>query len=266
MKKSTETRKKLVVKIALVAIFLSLAAPFAGAVFGEEIVVAEEPAVTGITGFVKVEGRSRYLGANGAIFYNDRATVTQFDISRGGWYADIWVSSSGGSGSWKDDFGDEVDYTIGYAVEDGKWNYDVGVAYFDIVGEELGFDNVINPYLKLSRSMSWGSPYLKVEHYMPAGGSLPTSGQQYHVGVSTSGFLFPHVGGRWSGSTTLDVFYDTGAFDFDRGLIGSVEVSAQYNVGGFSVGPTLKWMTPISSMDDGRMSASMVSISLTRAF
>jgi hypothetical protein len=237
---------------------------------GQDLGQAEEESTTAsveedsapISGFIKVEGRDKYLGANGAIFHPDPGTVLQLDLSWRGWYADLWVLHSGGD--WKSTFGHEVDYTIGRSGEIGNYSYDIGVAYFDIVGEETGLEDVLDPYLKISRSFDWGVPYFKFEHYYPVSGSLPGSGQQYHLGVTFAGSIGNRD--RWSWSSTVDSFYDTGAFDFNAGVLGSVTGTLTYNLGAISVGPSAKWITPISSMNDGREGDTMLSLAITHNF
>lgn len=230
---------------------------------GQDLGQAEEEVVAApVSGFIKVEGRDKYLGANGAIFHPDPGTVLQLDVSWRGWYVDAWVLHSGGE--WKSTFGHEVDYTVGRAGEVGDYAYDVGVAYFDIIDGGVGFEDVLNPYLKVSRSFEWGVPHVKFEHYFPIGGPLPASGQQYHLGATFTGSFGARD--RWAWSGTVDGFYDTGAFDFDAGVLGSVSGALTYNLGAVSVGPSAKWITPVSSMDDGRQGDTMYLFTITHNF
>jgi hypothetical protein len=198
---------------------------------------------------------SKDVGSNGGVFYDKNTLQCSAGFSGpAGFSGGVWIGR--GEGPWmQEDFGDEVDLNFGRSGKIGTIDWDLRVAYFFVYhpGGSGRFADVLNPTVEVSKTFDLGgmgnsvTVYGKFEHYLPAWGATPGSGQIVRLGVTQA---LP----GWKADTSVkaEVFYDTGAFGNDSGVLGDVSITVLKRFGSFSAGPTVKYYTPLSSLSDGR--------------
>lgn len=198
---------------------------------------------------------SKYLFINGAIFYDE--PVAQTDLLVGlpkGFYFDLWWSVGLDDTNLSSNFGDEVDYTLGWAGNIGNFDVNLGVSYFDLFKllDTGGDGDVLQPYIELGRTLKLGekhelTPSLAFQWHQPFKSSMSSGG--YLIGGVRDQFqLNPRV----SINSEVGLVYDTGAYNYDNGLVGfaSLEASWQLTEKFAMQLPSIMVTEPISTSDE----------------
>lgn len=179
---------------------------------------------------------NQYLGANGDIFYDGPVIQPDLFIAfPNGLYADVWVSRA--DGNLGEDFGDELDLTVGWSNE----RLDVSAARFWVLGGDVAqLKAVFAPWL-----LDYGANSFildtKIEYYWPTASGGPAEGTMLRIGLSYSRQLSE----RWSLSQRGGVFWDSGAFGYERGYLAEWRGGVSFSWKGMSIGPVVKFTTPI---------------------
>jgi hypothetical protein len=232
-------RTKLTIIAGLFVLFLAVAVSAS----------AEEPAKKETTHTFSVTGWTEYIGGNGALFHEYATMQSDWTVDFPGCgYGNVWVSFGLDDSNLSSNFGDELDLTVGCAGSFRGFNWDTGLLYIDVVPLMAVENDIVDPYISLSRSFgSWGLT-LKVESYLPVGGEIE-GGWLVHLRGSTS----VSVAGRSFGLAP-SLTRDDGAFGFDPAWMSQLIVSTDFAVGdsGVILTPKLKVVSPLTSVDDGR--------------
>lgn len=198
---------------------------------------------------------SKYLFISGVVYHDE--PVAQTDLFVGlpkGFYADLWWSVGLDGTDASSDFGDEIDYTVGWAGSFGKLDVDLGIAYFDSfeLFDTGGDGDVLQPYIELSKTLKLGekhklTPYTAFQWQQPLKSSMSNGG--YLIGgVSDLFQISPKV----SVNSKVGVLYDTGAYNYDNGLVGFAKLEASWQLTKkFSMQlPSIMATKPISTSDE----------------
>lgn len=182
------------------------------------------------SGYFGTATLSQYFGANGASFYGDPVQQSFFTLTCGAWNFDVWHSSDvEDSDLWENDFGHELDLTLFWTRSLGQYDVTAGVAWF-ILADIAGGD-VVRPYVEVGRSFRTSSkyslrPYVSLETYESTTSVGPTPGQAYHFGLGHVVSFSERVGLAFK----TEAFYDTGAFDFESGLVWLINGQITWNI------------------------------------
>jgi len=218
---------KKVVIVSLMSVFLS-----AGTVFAAEEIKAEKP----FTITLSSKWMSSYLGAAGSKFHG---RVVQSELlleTPSGFYFGIWNSVGLNDSDWSGDYGDEMDYTIGWSgpVFD-DFNLDVGITYWDCLDVGRMFDksgeDVLYPYIELSKEIynknnHTFTPYIKVAVPYPAKTTAPERGVYIFSGLRHGW----QINDKLSFSQDIGLVHDDGAFGMDSGFEGAYKLSLDYSL------------------------------------
>jgi hypothetical protein len=77
--------------------------------------------------------RAQYLGVNGSIFLDNPVIQTDLGLRWDNLYANIWWSVGLDDSDLNSNFGDEVDLTLGWAKTNGRFTWDTGLLYLEVV-------------------------------------------------------------------------------------------------------------------------------------
>lgn len=218
-------------------------------------VVAETEAEDKLTVNLSTKVWSEYLFTNGAIFHDK--PVVQTDLFVGlpkGFYADLWWSAGLDGTDASSDFGDEIDYTLGWAGSLGKLDVDLGITYIDLFelfdsGED---GDVLQPYIELGQTLKLGEKheftlYTVFQWHQPLKDSMSNGGYLIS-GAKDLWQISPKV----SVSSEVSVLYDSGAYNYDDGLVGFANFEMSWQITkSFSMQlPSIKVAEPISTSDE----------------
>lgn len=198
---------------------------------------------------------SEYLFTNGAIFHDEPVVQTDLFVELPhGFYFDLWWSVGLDGTDASSDFGDEIDYTVGWAGNFGKLDVDLGIAYFDLfeLFDAGGDGDVLQPYIELGKTLKLGE-----KHKLTLNTAFQWQ-QPLKNSMSSGGYLIGGVSDLWQISPTVSinsevsVLYDTGAYNYDNGLVGFVNFETSWQITrSFSVQlPSIKVAEPISTSDE----------------
>lgn len=213
---------------------------------------------------------SQYLGESGWVYTNhagmeyDATIFFENGISLGAWVF------SNSQESLKEGEANEVDLNLIWLkdVYDGIM-MDVGVSYYNYVGfgdsegDSWCFHVGASKTFELTETQQL-TPSIKFEGYMPVkGDSSEEHGADMIIKIEHSW----DVGENVSLYHAPGLFFDDGQFGGDDGVLGSWEVGVSYAFSAnFSADASWKIATPLSGMDDGRGTESVLSAGLTYAF
>lgn len=194
----------------------------------------------------------RYVGTDGAEFYGGPVTQNSVATCWGNVCVDLWFSTGLDNTDFWDDFDDEVNASGWYENGCGPFDYEVGVAFYALT--DPGGD-VVTVWFRTSHTFEFGAwsltPYVKAETYQPVEGDTPDAGEIYRLGSDWSWQVKPKFGV----SGTAGVFYDTGAFGLDSGLLGEGNLSLNWGDPEGQViwtFPQVRYYEPIDDLIDGR--------------
>lgn len=200
----------------------------------------------------------KYLGLDGAPFHPGAVVQSNVTVSHtSGVFADFWKSEPVGARHLRPNFGNEQDYTLGFASGIGlKAKLVLSATYFNVFpmlqmprGDLLQLSARIERGVKLSESHTL-APYLWARSVRPLKGGQPVGGYFIHPGVSHS----------WSASKRLTLasyaesVRDSGAFGFNQGWVARFSSSLSVRIGkGFSlIAPVITMTKPLTDTRDGR--------------
>ena len=165
---------------------------------------------------------SKYVIGNGLIardepvLQNDLFVSLPYDF-----FIDVWWSVGLDGTGVNSDFGDEVDYTIGWSGALEEFNLTASFGYYDLfeLGTDEGGDVFFN-FLEVSRAFPdvldghTLTPYLNATMYFPHKWDV-SDGVQPVLGLRHSWLVT-----RWlSANSDIGFIYDSGAFDFEPGFL-----------------------------------------------
>lgn len=198
-------------KLFILNVIIGLAVLFAVTVMAEVPATDIGPSVS----FRSVVGDKYVCFGSGSLLYNKPVIQSDLFISfNDGLYVDLWDSKSLNS-SWEN-YGNEIDYGLGWSGKIYGFGLDVGVFYYD-EPSGLTFDekDSWNSHIKISRDLRVCTVYGSLDNYMVMpdseveGGNLCTLGAQKALEVNK----------LLSAKTYASVAYDDGAYCGDNGLI-----------------------------------------------
>ncbi|MES2436859.1 MAG: hypothetical protein V4519_02515 [Patescibacteria group bacterium] len=213
---------------------------------------------------------SQYYGANGSVYHTD--PVLQSDVFvtfPNGVYIDLWHSAGLDDANLNSNFGDEVDYTLGWVGKVRDVNVNVGVSYFDLAAPRLlsgTKGDLIYMYGELSLDLDLGNghtikPFLKPEAYLSANATNEGFEGQVQVGVNHIWQVNESV----SFQHRLAVLADPGFYGFDSGLMLFYSGGVAWKLSDSITLdlPVWKMGTPITSMSDSREFDGAIGVGLT---
>ncbi|MDZ4206044.1 MAG: hypothetical protein U1C12_02415 [Patescibacteria group bacterium] len=208
---------------------------------------------------------SKYIGGNGRIFHDAPVSQSGLIIGWGeGYSLDFWGSYPLDG---KDGFGKEIDVTLCKATEFGKsWSFEACLAWFHLTPK--GFSDIISPQAKLARRFVLSDEHtltasLEIEFYFPTG-KLPTWGVLPEAKLVHS----------WRVADFLTLNHgplikpDHGAFGNDPTVLGGYNAELVWRLNKHLTVqvPMVKFMSPMSKVNDGRKSTTVVGTGLAVSF
>lgn len=198
---------------------------------------------------------SSYVFNSGVEFHDEPVVQTDAFLQlRHGFYLDLWWSAGLDDTYLSSNFGDEVDYTVGWSDDVGKkLILDVGVSYFDIINlfDSGETSDVIKSYAKLSRTFPVGrihelTPLFAIEWHKPLKGNFD--------GVYTwTGLRYRwQVSDLFSLNSEAGLLYDSGAYGFESAIVwyANAELSWQLNETISLQLPSVRLTTPLGHKPD----------------
>jgi len=206
---------------------------------------------------VSTDVLSKYVaGSNGLVSYGKPVSQSalRFDWESG-LYLNIWDSQILGKGSPVGNFGNEVDYTIGWNGVVSGFGLDVSLNYFDLSAPKL-FEtrgDLVQIAVEVNREFAYErhviTPYIRVEPSWVTVGVAPF-GTYFHAGVRH----------RWNINDWLTlsdgarIVYDTGVYGaaegynlrLDFGPVWKVTPTVSVRL------PYARYFVPLSHFGDGR--------------
>ena len=209
---------------------------------------------------LSLEVKDKYLISKGITVYEGPVIQTNLTIDLPkGFYLGLFGSKSADSSDFTGNFGNEVDYTVGWSGIVRNLRLDFGVSYLDLAkvfstkgGDavqmygEVGRDIILNGHNTLTL-------YMRTEMHIPVG--------KWQGNAHAGAYVFMGVKNQWrvhkymALNQKLAVMYDTGTFvASDRGFLGHYDLDVSWNLTkALSMSlPTFKLIFPISSLNDGR--------------
>lgn len=236
------------------------------------VLVASLMPASALADSLSVNVKDKYVIGKGINVYDGPVVQTDLFVNLPhGLYADIWWSVSADNSDVNGDFGDEVDYTLGWSGEAYGLTLDANFSYFDLVKLfSTNGGDALNPNIDVSKSFSVGNhtltPYVRTEIYVPIEWSADAkSGVHLFWGVKHQWRLTDRI----AVNQKLAAFYDTGTFvASDSGILGHYDIGIGWKVrDNFTINaPTLKVIFPISSLNDGRTTEHILGGGVTLTF
>ncbi|KKQ52436.1 MAG: hypothetical protein US70_C0009G0031 [Parcubacteria group bacterium GW2011_GWD2_38_11] len=202
---------------------------------------------------------SKSVGDAGTVFYNRSVVENELTITHtpSGVYLEIWVSTSLKNAGVSTNYGNEIDYTLGWAGEVAGIGIDAGVSYWDIATLfESPEGDIVQPYLELNKKFDiieeghTLTPSIKAEYGIPAkGNDVGSKGLHMHTALKHNW----EISKDFSINHQVEMVYDYGAYGADKALIGAYEVCPSYVVADWlSLDASAKVISPLTKVDDGR--------------
>jgi hypothetical protein len=222
--------------------------------------LANEPAAAQISSSSwSTDTLSQYLGGDTGARLHDKPVLQSnlnVQFANGG-YLNLWGSKSLDRDAPSDNFGNEIDFTVGWTGTVGALGVDLSAAYWALSNPLLfqSRGDAVQLTLELNREFKFGvhtlTPYVKIEPTFPLDASA--SGGYLHVGlrhklVLTEGLSFTQ-GGR--------IIYDSGVFGnvngynlrYDSALVWNLSKNIALRL------PTLRAFHPITNLGADRGNA-----------
>ncbi len=197
-----------------------------------------------------LEVGQKYLGGNGAIFHDGSIVRNSLTGYFGDVYANIWLQNGFDDSRFSSNPGDELNYSLGFTGDRGGFVYDIGVIYIDAVGlGKMPNGDVWGPYAEWTHAGKLGLlsrfDSVRIESYIP-GGDRVEGGWLIHLREKVSW----SASNGWGVDLSLGPTFDDGAFGFEPGIIGVVEVGVSVPLGGLVLNPGYRISTPIEGASD----------------
>ncbi|HEY5221008.1 MAG TPA: hypothetical protein VIJ29_02585 [Candidatus Paceibacterota bacterium] len=199
---------------------------------------------------------SKYLGLADEMLSEHPVQQTSFNASLPcGISAGVFDSMSLSPSNDHPNFGNEVDFTLGWSGSLKGNALDVHGAYIDLSplvrlpkGDVFQFSERVSRTLPLGKKQSI-TPYVWLREVMPVRGPTPIGGWFGHGGlVFTRSF-----GSRVSNSADIATVWDSGALGNHPGLIGTIVDTPSWKIGEHtSLQFPLNVQTPLTHTGDGR--------------
>jgi len=241
-------------------------------VIGMAGVVFAEEAKKDISVTLSSKVYSEYLSSNsGGICHDGPVIQTDMFISLPrGFYFDVWHSAGLNGTDLSSDYGDEIDYTIGWSGKVKGIGLDLGVAYFDLIDLfEAPHGDLIMPYLEFNKGFDISknhrlTPFVCFKFPYSAKGDELGHGFRTYLGTKHAWQINPKL----SFNQKINLLFDDGACGNDSGVLGqyqggiSWQASKQLTLDLISV----KAVTPLTSLSDSRETKIVYGAGITYRF
>jgi len=201
---------------------------------------------------------NRYVGDTGVVSYDRPVSQNDLTITHNpsGVYLDIWQSISLTHSGRSTNYGNEIEYLIGWSGEIIGIGADAGIGYFDLITLfNMPEGDVIQPYIEFNKKITAAgqhtlTPYVRAEYGIPAkGNAKELKGLYVHTGLKHGWQITDDI----SVSQKAALIFDGGAYGADRAWVGAYEVSPSYRVREWlSLDLSGKVVGPFTSVTDGR--------------
>lgn len=201
---------------------------------------------------------NQYVGDTGVVVYNRPVSQNDLTITHipSGIYLDIWQSISLNHSGRSTNFGNEIDYTLGWSGDIAGIGIDTGVAYLDLITLfKMTEGDVVQPYIELNKKLDIAerhtlTPYVRVEYGIPAKGNAKEfKGLYVYTGLKHGCQVSKNI----SISQKAAIIYDDGAYAADRAWVGTYEIAPSYRITDWlSFDLTGKIIGPFTNVNDGR--------------
>ena len=206
-----------------------------------------------ITGSFSVDYFNKYVDRNGLKLYG--APVFQPSLTLNlpkNTYFDLWGSY--GPAGPSDDFGNELDVTVGRTGEFKGLTLDYGLTYYTIAPLDQQKDDVFLPFVEAGKTLSLDSLgeqevslYLRFEVVIP--NTIYTGGTRVYLGGRMRNQTpLP----RLSLNHDLSVMHDSGGFGVNRGFVVNYKGGADWALekGRILTFPKVQWYKPLTKFSD----------------
>jgi len=196
--------------------------------------------------------RTKYAAGNGAVFHDEPVIQSSiFHESQNGVFCSLWNSIGLDDSDPSSNFGDEIDWTVGWQGDVRGFGFEATLAYWDVV--DLFSDkpaDIVGVTLAVSKALMMGiNSSLSVERYIPTDSSVFNGGHRITVGLSYTGKIDESM----SAFVGQEVVWEDGVFGLDSGFNGKFSTSINWKVGRATIAfPTLTVYTTLSDFKDGR--------------
>lgn len=215
---------------------------------------------------------SKYLIADTGHIGHDKPVVqTDLFVSLPkGFYFDLWHSAGLDGTGLSSDYGDEIDYTMGWSGKLGGVNFDLGVSYFDLVDLfKSPQGDLIRPYLKLNKNFDVSESH-RLTPFVYFGFPYSAKGDEFGHGF----FVRPGVKHAWQMTSNLtlnqrgNLFFDDGACGFDSGVFGEYRCDLSWQISKSTTIDliSVKGITPFTSLSDSRKTEIVYGTGITYRF
>lgn len=201
---------------------------------------------------------NKYVGDTGFVAYNHPVSQNDLTITHvpSGIYLDIWQSISLSHSGRSTNYGNEIEYFLGWAGDIAGIGVDTGVAYFDLITLfNMPEGDVIQPYIELNKKFDVAgrhtlTPYVRAEYGIPAKGNANEfKGLYVYTGLKHGWQISKNV----SVSQKAAIIFDDGAYGADRAWVGAYEISPSYRITEWlSFDLSGKVIGPFTNVTDGR--------------
>jgi len=214
---------------------------------------------------------SKYLGSyTGRVCDDDPSLQNDLFITLPkGFYLEIWNSIGLDGTGLSSDYGDELDYLVGWSGKLEEINLNIGIAYIDCIDLfESPRGDLILPYLEINKEFDVSekhclTPYLGFEFPFSAKGNEFGHGFYTRVGLKHDWQISPKL----VFNQKINLFFDDGALG-DSGILGqyccdlSWQISKPTTIDLISI----KAIDPLTSLSDGRKAEMVYGTGMTYRF
>jgi hypothetical protein len=209
---------------------------------------------------VSTETLSKYVGLDGAVFFNHPVQWSQLLVAstRSGLSAGMFtsVALADRSSTTNPNFGNEVDLWTDYSHKlGGGWTIDAGPYYVDSSPVlQIPRGDVLQSHVGIQRPLAFGgkfaiTPYLTVRRFDPLRGNSPGRGWLTQVGSSYNW----QPGKRFTLSGFAELSKDSGVFGNNSTGIFRSWINPHFKAGHFEITPLEIYMDlPLRDPHDGR--------------
>jgi hypothetical protein len=201
---------------------------------------------------------NRYIGDTGVATYNHPVSQNDLTIIHvpTGFYLDIWQSISTSHSGRSTNYGNEIEYFLGWSGEIAGIGMDTGIGYFDLITLfAMPGGDVVQPYVELTKKINVTdqhaiTPYVRAEYGIPAKGNAKELKGLYVYSGLKHGW---QISKDFSINQKVSIIFDDGAYGVDRAWVGAYEISPSYRI--------IEWLAfdlsgkvigPFSNTTDGR--------------
>ncbi|MDP3710496.1 MAG: hypothetical protein Q8R29_02095 [bacterium] len=209
---------------------------------------------------------SNYLFEAGNLWHKTSVVQTDMKTSLSrGFYFYLWHSVGLNDKNLNSDFGDELDYTLGWEGSIKNYSFGTGLIYMDyykIRAQPRG--DILQLYFEIKRKFQIAkkfslTPFCRVERISAAKGTSPK--RQSHTHLGTENFL-EHK--KLAITQRIEFLLDRGAYGFQKSVIGKHQLALSYKLlGNLNLDPSLISSVPFGSLRDGRGKETQYGIGLS---